>query len=181
MSHRFEILSITKLPEPASRCIMAVHDFLKSRSAYINDECYLLFNESEDEDLEPEYITDPDDAIKQLINWPRMGGLEYCMPDTMVGVYFCGTVAHHVDAVQITIPRSIFIVPDKGVREKYFTLAKELHNLINARRTIFGESLSELGFSWTEETARLDQHIVQICNDIELDLLGTDLRVELGL
>lgn len=129
----------------------------------IDEYCFLSLEDTETEEKEPEYVEYVDTALRKLIEWPTLGGIEYLISGLTIIVSFLHlpNLEGEINCIQILIPAKSFDSLDKEEQEIYREIAVQLHDILQADRTIMDWGLRSLDFSWIDEIERLKKSIFE--------------------
>lgn len=155
------------LPEPADRTslIHSLHQVLVLAGARLDGDCFLYPSENSETDDDPISVENAEEAIAKFSRNPALGSMDYSALDHMINVSYKGLDDSKIDAIKISVPDSK--MAGRGMAF-YDDLAKKLHSLLSARRTILGWEPERQGFGWQEEVQRVRNGIFDGKYEVDL-------------
>ncbi len=110
---------------------------------------------------EPQAITNKADIMRQLIEWPTMGCIDYHGEGGYFNLAFDALPRQTVTCISIGIDWSRSFSADKAIQAWYQKVGLELHQSFEAKRSFMTWGLNLMNdFSILEELARLQKGIV---------------------
>jgi|GEM_PF-2123755 hypothetical protein len=159
MSDHWEIIIMMPEGLPAFEVVQATHQVISELDGIVDEDCLLILHDTATISPDVEYVDDSQIALEKLSTWPELGGIEYCMPDGMMTVEYAGpSNSGIVQYIKITIPNvEFFNEDDEESKNRYITLAKILHNKLQAKLTVMDWNVGLLYTStpWNQEINRL--------------------------
>ena len=157
MSEPYQIFTFIPDGVEPHRAIAETNRILREHGGELDVDSTLYLADLNEQELDPEPITDGSEALERLASHASLGSIDYAMPEGMTNVEFKG-LPGRVQFVAISIPPKAFDAGGAESRHRYQAVARELHAAFGATRTIFDWGLWSRGIRWDEELARLAAH-----------------------
>jgi hypothetical protein len=169
VSEPYQLAALQPDGLPPRDAVPRVHRLLEGWSIQVADDSLLSLHDTADQEPEVEPVSDADEALSRIVEWPTLGTLDYGGPEGIVTVsYLGGPDPIGLQAVLISAQERSVDRTDSVSR--YQRLGAALHEELPARRTIMRWGLEMHGFRWQDEIERLRR------GDIEASYPLLDLR-----
>lgn len=163
----YQVIALYLEGQASEKLINTIHEILLQQGGCLNSDCLLFLNDADDDDdVEPEVVSDPLDNLQKLAGWPKFGTITYDMPDGEISVTYSGEDVF-VYSVTISILNSVLeredIYEDRDSESwrRYIAVARNIHDVTRSSRTIFDWGLIENGFKWNEERQKMSENNFQ--------------------
>ncbi|MBD2325967.1 hypothetical protein [Alkalinema sp. FACHB-956] len=133
--------------------------FKESNVQFLTD-TLVVFNDLNDQDKESEVVSSENQAIKKLLAWPVLGGIEYAFSRCKLSVFFWGIRNYYVDAITISLTTSSYL-KDSQMQINYNQLIHKIHQSLQAKRTVSDYELLSPNSFWLEELHRIRNNIFE--------------------
>ncbi|MBD2771455.1 hypothetical protein [Iningainema tapete] len=158
MSESYQIFILIPNGIQAERAVYDTHKIVSKMGGVLDEDSMLILNETETSEPDPEYITEPSEALATLAQWSTYGAIAYSMPEFVITIAYKGIPDQKlIQAIKISIMERAFERGGDEIKNKYVELAQKLHDQFQANRTIMDWGLEYKGFSWREEIERLNR------------------------
>lgn len=155
MGEFYNLYVVLTRPADATTAITTAHRTILAAGGEIDGDCTFLL-ESDDDDDEPQPITDVEKVLDDVARNPRLGLVEYFFEGASLTVtYLNEQPGSHVDCIRCSLPQRAFERGGEELRRAVEGLAAQLHAALRAARTLMDWGLQARGFSWHDELARL--------------------------
>ena len=114
----------------------------------------VIFNDFNDEEKEPEWISPEEDALSRILAWPALGGTSYNFAGQKLSIFLYGLTKQYVDVLATSIMATEYL-EDPKIKNAYDTLVKDIHLRLGAIRTISDYELLSPNSLWREELYRV--------------------------
>jgi hypothetical protein len=156
MSEPYQIFILLPDSIQAEKAVYDTHEILEKMGGVLDEDSMLMLNETQDEEPDPEYITESGEALATLAQWPTFGAIAYSMPEFVITVAYKGVpYTRSLQAIKISLMERAFEKGGDETKNKYAELAQKLHDQFQAKRTIMDWGIEYKGFCWDEEIERL--------------------------
>lgn len=156
MSEPYQIFVLIPDGIHPQKAVYDTHEILEKMGGVLDEDSMLILNETEDDEPDPEYITEPCQALATLAQWQTFGAIAYSMPEFVITVAYKGVpYTKSIQAIKISMLERAFEKGGDETKNKYAELAQKLHDKFQAKRTIMDWGIEYKGFGWTEEIERL--------------------------
>lgn len=157
MSEPYQIFVLIPEGIPQRIAVYKTHEIVISMDGEIHaDDSLLILNDIEDQEFEPYYIEDVDQALESLAGWKTSGSIVYFIPGATTFTYLSALSDGNIQSIKISILESSFLKIEKSsANNTYKDLAAVLHREFAAKRTIMNWGIEYQGFDWQEEIERL--------------------------
>lgn len=154
MSEAYETVAVQPDGLAPRDAILRVHKLLDRWDIRIIEDSLLVLHGTNDRDPEVVPISDPNDALERVIQWPTLGTIDYGGPEAFVAVSFLG------DSGPLGLQGVLIAAQQRSVDQsdglpRYRKLSIDLHKSLPARRTVMEWGLEAQGFRWEDEVRRL--------------------------
>ncbi len=158
MSESYQIFILIPNGIQAEKAVYNTHEIIEKMGGVLDEDSMLILNETQNEEPEPEYITEPREALATLAQWSTYGAIAYSMPEFVITIAYKGVPAKNfIQAIKISMMERAFERGGDEIKNKYAALAHKLHDQFQASRTIMDWGIEYKGFCWLEEIERLDR------------------------
>lgn len=157
MSGTYELFVLQQRPLRADRGLWTAHDTMLANGAELNDECvYILDLGDEVEDADPEPVTDAGETLTAIASAPGLGLIQYDFEGVFIDTTYLTVVRDGtMDGVVLSIGQLTFERQGAPFAAKVLGLGRALHEALGGVRTIMDWGLTDRGFDWREELARV--------------------------
>ena len=154
MSEPYQLAALQPDALPPVEAIPRVHKLLADFGIRVAEDSLLYLHDTEDLETEVEPISDADEALRRIIEWPTLGTLDYGGAEGIVTVSYLGdATSGGLEAVLVSAQERS--VDRTNSVPRYQWLGQALHETLPARRTIMQWGLVMHGFRWRDEIDRL--------------------------
>lgn len=156
MSESYQIFILIPDGIQAEKAVYDTDEILAKMRGVLDEDSMLILNKTQKEEPDPEYITEPSNAVATLAQWPTYGAIAYSMPEFVITIAYKGVPCKKlIQAIKISIMERAFERGGDEIKNKYAELAEKLHDKFQANRTIMDWGIEYKGFCWSEEIERL--------------------------
>ncbi len=125
----------------------------------------IVFNDIGGEEKDPVDVPTEGAGWERLLAWPGLGGLTYRLAHARVSVFLYGANAYAVDYVILSVKSYI---PGDEVERAFHLVTEQLHERLNAARSMVKFMLFDGSFPMAEEVERVRAGIFE--GEYEKDL-----------
>ncbi|MBA3338801.1 MAG: hypothetical protein H0T54_03470 [Geodermatophilaceae bacterium] len=154
MSEPYQLAALQPDGLPARDAVARVHRLLEDWSIQVAEDSLLVLHDTADQEPEVEPVSDADQALRRIVEWPALGTLDYGGPEGMVTVSYLGGSAS-IGLQGVLISAQERSVDRTNSVSRYQRLGAALHEELPARRTVMRWGLEMHGFRWQDELERL--------------------------
>jgi hypothetical protein len=154
MPRFIDSLSTLEKPQKADDLVIILRRILTNHNMTISQDTAVIFNDFNDEEKEPEWISSEEDALSRILAWPALGGTSYNFAGQKLSIFLYGSTKHYVDVLATSIMATEYLA-DPKIKSAYDALVSDLHLRLGAVRTISDYELLSPNSLWREELYRV--------------------------
>lgn len=149
MSGTYDLFVLQRLPLAAPVGLRAVHETMVAHGAELNEECLYIL---EDDDSEPEPVTDAAATMNAIAATPGLGLIQYDFEDVYIDTtYLSAALDGTMDGVLLSVGQLTFEERGDTFAARLIALGRALHEALAGARTVMDWGLSDGGFAWQQE------------------------------
>jgi hypothetical protein len=163
MSEPYRIFVL--IPESVNQenAVYDTHEIIEEFGGYVDNEgCWLILEDIGDEEYEPEYLENPEQAkqaLMRLAKWPTHGSICYFIEMILITVSYRGEPdSHTINTIEISLLPRTYEDNEDILKPIFTSLAEKLHQRFSAKRTIMDWSPECQGFVLEDEIKRLQNN-----------------------
>jgi hypothetical protein len=160
-------LVVFRQSENVAKVLMSISQLFSDAGLQFMPDTCVVFNNSDDNEREPVYVSSKEEAVKCIAAWPLLGGMEYYWGGRKIILFLQGLSEFSVDAVTISSMSSDYH-NHPAIKAKYDEIVREVHDAFRAKRTISDIELLSPNSFWKQEVGRLIHN--QFIGDYPIDL-----------
>jgi hypothetical protein len=156
MSGTYELFVLQRQPLPADRALRTAHETMVAHGAELTDECVYILELADDEDSDPEPVTDVDAALGAMASTPGLGLIQYDFAGVYLDTSFLSAALDGtMDGVELSVGQLTFERQGDAFAAKLLELGRALHEALGGARTVMDWGLTDHGFDWRDELGRV--------------------------
>jgi hypothetical protein len=159
MSEPYQVFVFMPEALNQEKAVYETHEILALLDAEQNEDSYLILNDFEDEEYDPESLDSLEQqqqALAKLANWPTLGTISYFIQwFRTVLTYYGEPNTGKVYAISLSIPQGSFERHENEAILLYTEIAKKLHDHFHAKRTIMDWGITYKGLDIEDEIKNL--------------------------